>query len=84
MIGNSGPLPTDRVVPINARAFGVAYDVREDVVADINGQITVSVTDNLFTSDNGTINAFSIMEVPEPSTFALLALGGLLVLRRKR
>jgi hypothetical protein len=84
MSGNGGALPTESVFPPNARVAGRVYDVRDNVVADINGQITVSVTDNLVHNDNATINAFSIMLVPEPSTMLLLGVGAILLWRKSR
>src|ERR1041384_362491 len=48
---------------------GVYYDVRESVVSDGSGMITVALTSP--TATFPFLNAFSVTEVPEPSTVML-------------
>ncbi|MEM1354118.1 MAG: PEP-CTERM sorting domain-containing protein [Planctomycetota bacterium] len=65
----------------------------DDVVADSSGEITFSITgadsddsnfDSLTADSRPGLSGFQIEAIPEPSSLALLGLGGLCVLRRRR
>lgn len=54
-----------------------------DIAPDANNQIVVQVADTGGHAYNAYVNAIRITAVPEPATLALLALGGLLAVRRR-
>ena len=56
---------------------GKYYDVRNNVIANSLGQISVVATNNTTDPDAPYLTAFSITSVPEPSALLLLGAGGL-------
>ncbi|MFK7910735.1 MAG: PEP-CTERM sorting domain-containing protein [Akkermansiaceae bacterium] len=78
--------------PRNISTFvaGQNFVLFDDIVADINGEITITADAADLTGSSGDefrfgLNGFQIEQVPEPSTTALLGLGGLaLILRRRK
>jgi hypothetical protein len=83
--GDNGALPTESVIPTNGIVPGRVYNLRQSVIADINGEIRVVVTDNFAqANDNATINGFSVTFVPEPMGFAVVGLVGAFVATRRR
>jgi hypothetical protein len=85
----SDTVPTSDVTPYgtthSTSQYGLGYNVRESVVADALGTITVVANDTSTPNDNAQINAFSVTALPEPTGAIAVMFGGtLLSLRRRR
>jgi hypothetical protein len=64
-------------------AVGGVYDLTENAVADTNGQITITATNNQ--GEGAVFGAVAVTTAtPEPATMALLAIGGISALIRRR
>lgn len=61
---------------------GSDYVVLHNVAADANGDIAIIYAAN--GTPEGPFNGFQVVQIPEPGSLALLGLGGLAMLRRRR
>ncbi len=82
--GASAPNPqtSGGLIPPNAFAQGITHTLH-NVVVSANGQLVITA-DGATPADFGTVNGIQVVLVPEPASLSLLAVGGLLAVRRRR